>query len=281
MQFIREDIWADAGEQAAFLERYGYPLKYADTWDEVRDQIEFFTRSAGETLMGETLESNFWGTAQMGGRFTHVQDEIAGRLWGIGGNFLTPMRDGAGNITEWVYTQENRAAVEKVSAEWVRDMEFSSPGSLNAFWDYTCTQYTGGFFFGAVRGAANLEAVYWLSRYLSSYDAQLQMPQAGGWPISRFDVVDEARSTLSAADFHFSFGYVDVQMETAIAQLPDLEEYIHFNSAAAGKIYDLMTDVFHENAIGNRTPKETADFWGREVVRLQNEYGKGIGAREE
>ena len=325
MQFIREDVWKNEIEQEAFLAKYGYPLDYATDFEQVRDQAEFFTRDAGDTLKGEVLEHEIYGTAQMGGRFTHVQDEIATRLWGMGGNFITPIRDGSGNITEWVFTQNDREVMLKACSDYVRDLEFSSPGSLNAFWDYCGTQfaagnimfmyaqynglwtwmvtdlaanvpggevvaipvpglrpYTGGFFFGAVRESQNLEAVYWLSRYLVSFEAQYQMPFAGGWPISRFDVAEAALEdpAIDEATYHEALGYIEAQRITSEAQFADINNYIHFNSEAAGRVYDLMTNIFHENAIGERTPEETVNEWGRRVVEILNRYGS-VPAREE
>ena len=133
--------------------------------------------------------------------------------------------------------------------------------------------YTGGFYFGSVKESKNLEGVYWLSRYLASYEAQYEMPLAGGWPISRIDVFKDAKANLDPETYHKAFGYGEAQMVTAEAQYPDISNYIHFNSDAAGKIYDVMTDLFHENAIGMRTPEETAELWGTRFAEVQNEYG--------
>ena len=324
LQYIRGDVWTHPEEMANFKEKYGYDLAPATDWQQVTDQAEFFTRKKGDTLKGEVLEKDIYGTGQMGGRFTHVQDEIEARLWGQGGNFATPTRDASGKITEWVYTKKDRELLTKACEEYVRDMAFSHPDSGNAFWDHTgpwfadgdimfmygqynglwswmvtaleeqvpggtvlaapvpgMRPYTGGFFFGAVKESKNLEAVYWLSRYLTSYEAQYQMPQAGGWPISRFDVLRDAKENLDEASYHEAFGYGEVQMETAAAQLDDINDYIHFNSAAAGKLYDIMTDLFHENANGIKTPEQVADEWGSKFVEIQNQYDSAVPARIE
>jgi multiple sugar transport system substrate-binding protein len=323
-QFIREDVWKNKIEQDAFQAKYGYPLDYAENYDQVSDQAEFFTRKKGDTLKGEVLEHDIYGTAQMAGRFTHVQDEIAARIWGVGGNFATPKRDAGGKIVEWVFTKKDREVMIKACADYVRDMAFCPPGCENAFWDFTGAQfaagnvmmmyaqynglwtwmvndvannvpggtvvavpvpgmrpYTGGFFFGVVKESKNPEAVYWLSRYLASYEAQYEMPLAGGWPISRIDVFRDAKANLDAETYHKAFGYGEAQMITAEAQFADIANYIHFNSDAAGKLYDVMTDVFHENAIGMRTPEETADLWGRRFVEVQNAYGTVPASMEE
>ena len=316
IQYYREDVWKNQIEKDAFQAKYGYPLDYATNWEQVRDQAEFFTRKKGDTLKGEVLTHDIYGTAQMAGRFTHVQDEIATRIWGVGGNFATPKRDADGKITEWVFTKKDREIMIKACADYVRDMAFCPPGCENAFWDFTGTQfgagnvmmmyaqynglwtwmvtdvaknvpggtvvgvpvpgirpYTGGFYFGNVKESKNLEAVYWLTRYLTSYEAQYDMPLAGGWPISRTDVFKDAKANVDPDKYHEALGYGEAQMITAQEQFADINDYIHFNSDAAGKLYDVMTDVFHENAIGMRTPEETADVWGRRFVEVQNAYG--------
>lgn len=59
--WARADLFAHPEEQAAFNEKYGYDLGPAETITQMRDIAEFFTRDAGETLAGETLEADFYG----------------------------------------------------------------------------------------------------------------------------------------------------------------------------------------------------------------------------
>lgn len=58
----RTDILNDEGEKAAFLEKYGYELGVPTTYAQYLDICTFFTRKAGDTLMGETLTEDFYGT---------------------------------------------------------------------------------------------------------------------------------------------------------------------------------------------------------------------------
>ncbi len=44
MFYYRTDLWEDPAEQEAFKAKYGYDLKFPDTWAQVRDMAEFFTR---------------------------------------------------------------------------------------------------------------------------------------------------------------------------------------------------------------------------------------------
>jgi multiple sugar transport system substrate-binding protein len=41
---VRSDLLGDPAEKAAFEKKYGYPLEFPKTWEQYRDQAEFFTR---------------------------------------------------------------------------------------------------------------------------------------------------------------------------------------------------------------------------------------------
>jgi len=71
--YYRLDLLENEEEKAAFQDKHGYELKVPETWDEFLDVAEFFTRKAGETLAGEVLNRDFYGTAYYG-----VKDQ----LWG-------------------------------------------------------------------------------------------------------------------------------------------------------------------------------------------------------
>jgi multiple sugar transport system substrate-binding protein len=64
--WARGDLLSHPDEMAAFEAKYGYPLGPAETFAQLRDISEFFTRPAGETLAGETLESDFYGIVMEG-----------------------------------------------------------------------------------------------------------------------------------------------------------------------------------------------------------------------
>jgi len=68
VMMYRQDLFDNEEEQAAFMEEYGRELTPPETWDEWLEVGEFFTREAGETLAGETLENDFYGSAEFGRR---------------------------------------------------------------------------------------------------------------------------------------------------------------------------------------------------------------------
>ncbi len=64
----RKDLFENADEQAAFKAKYGYDLRPPETWQEWLDVGAFFTRKAGETLAGEVLAEDFYGSSEFGKR---------------------------------------------------------------------------------------------------------------------------------------------------------------------------------------------------------------------
>ncbi len=64
----RKDLFENADEQAAFKAKYGKDLAVPETWEDWLMVGEFFTRKAGETLAGETLTEDFYGSAEFAKR---------------------------------------------------------------------------------------------------------------------------------------------------------------------------------------------------------------------
>ena len=58
---FREDWLNHPDEQEAFEEEYGRPLEAPETWQELYEVAEFFTRSEGEMVAGEELEHDLYG----------------------------------------------------------------------------------------------------------------------------------------------------------------------------------------------------------------------------
>ena len=91
--YYRTDLFCHEGERAAFQEKYGKALPCSPEemndvdWDLVANMGEFFQRSAGETLAGETLDDDFYGIAYQAGKgYDFSSMEINGFVWQHGGN---------------------------------------------------------------------------------------------------------------------------------------------------------------------------------------------------
>ena len=312
ISIYREDLFNHAGEQAAFRDRYGYALAPAQNWDQLRDQAEFFTRKAGEQLRGETLDKDFYGLSMMAGRFPHVQDELAAMVWSRGENWATAVREG-GEVVGFTIDAGDREALRWAFATYQDYMNFAPPGSENAFWDFATAQfvegntalmplmygslwnwassvrdevpgaraaaspvvgqrpYTGAFHFAPSKDSANPEAAYWLLKYIASYATQKEMIE-GGWAGINIDVLGEPDKTVETG--YSVYGWIPPTLEQWSVQQPDVNDYLHFNSSAFGKIYEQMTIIGHENATGVTTPEESLAAWEEAFTSLQGKFGE-------
>ena len=91
--YYREDLFCHESEMAAFKEKYGYDLPCSPEehnevhWGQVADFGEFFRRSAGDSLGGETLNDDFYGIAYQAGKgYDFSSMQINGFIWQHGGS---------------------------------------------------------------------------------------------------------------------------------------------------------------------------------------------------
>lgn len=117
--WARGDLLSHPAEKEAFMAKYGYELKPATTFKELTDIAEFFTRPAGATLAGETLESDFYGIVMEGikGGSTFLS------LWG---NF---MKSYGGDIVDasGKPTFDSPANIEAIKV-WAELWKYAPPG---------------------------------------------------------------------------------------------------------------------------------------------------------
>ncbi|HEX29225.1 TPA: sugar ABC transporter substrate-binding protein [Candidatus Poribacteria bacterium] len=76
----RKDLFDDPKEKAAFKEKYGYELGVPETWEQVRDIAEFFTRP-DKNLYGIALWQAPLATAGLVDEFLGLFWSKGGRLW--------------------------------------------------------------------------------------------------------------------------------------------------------------------------------------------------------
>ena len=117
--YYRKDLFCDEGERAAFKEKYGKTLPCTPEemndvdWDLVANFGEFFGRSVGETLAGETLEDDFYGIAYQAGKaYDFSSMEINGFIWQHGGNIWDETRAPEGQAEGVVNSPEAVKAFE-------------------------------------------------------------------------------------------------------------------------------------------------------------------------
>jgi multiple sugar transport system substrate-binding protein len=143
----RKDIFENSEEKANFKKVYKYELAPAATWEQLLDQAEFFTRKKGEKMAGKTLTHNMYGISMMAGRYPHVQDEVAARLWSKGGRWATTVRKAGmvvGDPVGFKVTEKDKALMEWAFDNYQKTMKFAPPGSDNAYWDFACAEFAAG-----------------------------------------------------------------------------------------------------------------------------------------
>ena len=141
--FIRQDVFDDPTEQAAFKAKYGYELKPATNFKELRDQGEFFTRKKGDTLKGKTLDQDLYGLAMQAGAYQD-NDEYSCYLWGQGFDYVKVNRDASGNVTNYTIPKDYKDGMVKTMENYIALTKFASPGCLTANFDFVVTEQGEG-----------------------------------------------------------------------------------------------------------------------------------------
>jgi|TARA_E500000178_G_C17037827_1_gene764438 multiple sugar transport system substrate-binding protein len=309
LNIFRDDLMSDEGERNAFKAKFGYDLAAPTSNQQLMDMAQFFTRGAGEKLKGVELEKPFYGVSLMAGRYPHVQDEVSAILWGTDGRWARTIRDASGAVTGFEITEEDMIKLEN-AFQFYRDlMQFAPPGSENAFWDFATAQfvdgntamipymysplwnwstdvinvggknggapvpgsrpYTGAFHFAPSKDSENLEAAYWLLKYIGSEKTQTEMVNSG-WSSARRDSIENCDTSNDNA--HRNCGWINSLTTQWDAQASDVESYLHFNSKAFGKLYEQMTIIAHENAVGMKTPAQSVKAWRKAFGRYQKKF---------
>jgi len=166
--------------------------------------------------------------------------------------------------------------------QWAFTVEAEVPGAEIAFapspGPVRGQGYIGTFNNGVVKITKNPEACYWLCRYLSCYEVQKELIETG-WSGIRMDVYEDPKFQDPEWDKLVGIrgrmlGEVWDMME------PYVNNIIHFNSDAMGKIYEEQIIICHEAATGVTTIDEGVKRMTDTTVDLQTRFGT-VPIREE
>lgn len=141
--WVRQDVFDDPTEKANFKAKYGYELAAAKTWEQLYDQAAFFTRKKGQMLKGKPLDRDIFGLSMQAGAYQD-NDEASARLWGMGSDWVTVVRDGSGKISKFVITKANKEALKVALAGYKKALQWDSPGALTANFDFVVAQIGNG-----------------------------------------------------------------------------------------------------------------------------------------
>jgi len=141
--WIRQDVYDDPTEKENYQKKFGSELKAPTTVDELHKQAAFFTRKKGELLKGKPLDHDLYGLSMQAGAFQD-NDETSARIWGMGQDWVTVVRDSSGKIKQFVITKADKQALKEALTEYKMDLQWDSPGALTANFDFVVAQMGNG-----------------------------------------------------------------------------------------------------------------------------------------
>jgi multiple sugar transport system substrate-binding protein len=159
--FYRCDLFENPDEMAAFSQQYGYDLGVPRTYEQMADIAEFFRRQPGDTLAGQTLDSDFYGIGVMAGRFDQVQDEVNSIAWSTGAQVIHD--DGTPGVTDQAFLDAMHLYVD-------RFIPYAPPGALSSNYDQIVEQMRNGLI-------AQTDA-YFLDQYANMKQTENDIPGA-------------------------------------------------------------------------------------------------------
>jgi len=258
--FIRQDVYDHPTEQANFKAKYAYDLKAPTTQKELTDQAEFFTRKKGAQLKGKTLGYDLYGLAMMAGAY-QINDEISSRLWGKGADYATVVRDASGMLKEFVITKKDVQALKATLTEYKHQLNFSSPGSLTANFDFVVAQQGEGRAIIQPHQFSNCFA--WTSDILKKnvpdgklgiYPTIGAQPYTGAWSVG---VAKASRNPegaywlvryLASFEAHKAVMKEGGQLSTRMDVLRDPMWYTTENKYPFGLLSDYLVDIWPKQA---------------------------------
>ena len=282
-QFFRQDLFDDPTEQAAFKAKYGYDLKPPETWQQVTDIAEFFTRKAGENLKGVPLTKDFYGIGLMAGPYQEIQDELSGMILWKGSDWLAD--DGKITVNDDANLWALKWYVEKL-------LPFAPPAALTVTYDgvmnqmqdcqiamtanffldqwpnaantdNTCpgakmgigvgiekTTYIGAFLMGVSSSSKHPKEAMDFVAYMAGKAAQTKFASMGG-STTRVSVLTDPQ--FNTAESWWKTGHFAYLLKV-FDNMKDAKSNL-FYSPYGAKLYNAMGLIYHQAAVGEKTPE--------------------------
>ena len=289
----RRDLFEDASERAAFEARYQKPLRVPETWSELADVAEFFTRRGLFGFVFPGRSSGLFGSfyellVAAGGDLFDVAlrpafDSEAGR-WAA--DYLAELHHRRQvtprELPAWHYDEISLAFREGRSA-----MVCDWPGSYHLYINpRTCAVagrlglaalpagpaairagYAGCHSFAIAAGSRHREEAAALLRYLTSFDAQLGEARRGAIPC-RESALRQVRDEAPAGSAEANRWDLLSEAEHTMIIPPRFAEYPRCEDAIWQSIQHAMT--------GEWTPEEAVRFAALEILPI---VGAGAAVR--
>ncbi len=236
--YYQKSLYEDEANKSGFKEKYGYDLMPPETWDQVKDQAIFFTKSP-----------DFYGTQYVG-----KDEAITGRFYE-----MLVANGGALFDNDWNPTFNSEAGVKTV--EWFKelyDAKAVPAGVLNYLWDDT------GLGFGSGTIAMNLDWAGWASYFNDPKDSKVagniglvRAPKGSadirsGWSGSHtFSITENCDNKDAAVSFiSFLTNYDNQMVEARTGLLPTRGKvWDDAKAEFVSKSNDFLANVFEVYAV--------------------------------
>ena len=300
---VRQDLFDDPGEQAAYQAKYGVPLTVPTTWDQYKQVADFFTRPAGATLKGQTLTAPFYGTGLMAGRFTTQVDDDLTFLWGYGGDVLdsnyksvidspqniaalkmyislldndTPPACHTASYDDVIAMMQNGqiAMMPMYMDQWINIAKADTKTAGANVMPYempTGKSFIGAFGLGICADSKNKDAAFQFIQFLESKQEQEAFCQGGG-NSCRMDVLEEPQFNTQS-DFP-----INGQFKTFLKIYQDQADasYTFLTDPAAGPIYNEMVVEYNEAINHQLTPEQALSTLSQKIDAIQAPFMSAV-----
>ncbi|MDH3674162.1 MAG: extracellular solute-binding protein [Anaerolineae bacterium] len=142
VMLYRKDLFEDPAIQAAFQEQYGYPLAPATTFDQYRDNAEFFYNYGQENnleLWGSTVQGHTGHAASFYEFVETIAPSFGLYNWGISevspGNYKACVANGG---------QMNSDLSKQALEYWVSMLQYAPPEATSSTWDEVAASFAAG-----------------------------------------------------------------------------------------------------------------------------------------
>jgi multiple sugar transport system substrate-binding protein len=142
VMLYRKDLFEDPAIQAAFEEQYGYPLTPATTFDQYRDNAEFFYNYGQENnleLWGSTVQGHTGHAAAFYEFVETIAPSFGLYNWGITevspGNYKACVANGG---------QMNSDLAKQALEYWVGMLQYAPPEATSSTWDEVAATFAAG-----------------------------------------------------------------------------------------------------------------------------------------
>ncbi len=155
VQLYRLDLFNDPDIQAAFKAEYGYDLAPATTFDQYKDNAEFFTKYGEENgldLWGTTVQAASGHVSSFYEMFETILPSFGVYNWGI-------------NMDNYKATVENGGEMNSDKAKaalqfWVDMLQYAPPEATSSTWDEVAASFAAG---RAAQGWVYGENAVWIA----------------------------------------------------------------------------------------------------------------------